>query len=230
MAGFQAVIDRGLVVSCQALADEPLHGANWMAAMAVAAAAGGASGIRANGPADIQAIRLAVRLPVIGLHKQRFPDSDIYITPTLATARSVAAAGAQVVALDATGRRRPGGESLSATIAALKEEFGVLVLADVATVAEGVAAVTSGADAVATTLAGYTEETSHLTGPHFALLQALVQSVPVPVLAEGGIWTPEEAALAVAAGAYAVVVGSAITRPQVITSRFRAAIDRQLSR
>ncbi len=210
----------GLIVSCQALPHEPLHGAEIMARMAVAAWQGGAAGIRANTPADIRAIRAAVPLPLIGLFKAG--DAEVYITPTLEHGRAVAAAGADIVALDATARPRPDGRALAGVIAALHTEFGVPIMADVSTLAEGVAAAAAGADLISTTLSGYTSYSPQTTVPDLALVAALAERVAVPVVAEGRISTPALARAALAAGAFAVVVGAAITRPQWITAQFVA--------
>jgi putative N-acetylmannosamine-6-phosphate epimerase len=213
-----------LIVSCQALADEPLHGAHIMARMAVAAREGGAVAIRANGPDDIRAIKRAVDLPVIGLYKDG--NSGVYITPTLRHARAVAKAGADVIALDATRRPRPDGSTLADLIAAIHHELDKPVLADVSTLDEGIAAQAAGAELVAPTLSGYTEYSSALYGPDLGLIRALADTLTVPVIAEGRIHTPDEARQALEAGAVAVVVGSAITRPQWITAQFAAAIQK----
>jgi N-acylglucosamine-6-phosphate 2-epimerase len=225
----------GLIVSCQALPGEPLFGAGMMAAMARAAVSAGAVAIRANGPEDIAAIRAEVSVPVIGLYKAEVSGFDVYITPTLEHALQVAAAGADIIALDATLRPHPHG-SLSAPmpqgqVAWLIDQVhlrtGLPVLADVATLREGQAAVTCGADFISTTLSGYTSGSPDQSGPDFDLLNALVAALApynIPVIAEGRIATPEQAAQALALGAHAVVVGGAITRPQVITARFMDAI------
>jgi N-acylglucosamine-6-phosphate 2-epimerase len=210
----------GLVVSCQALEDEPLHGAAIMAAMARAALAGGAVGIRANSPPDVAAIRAAVDLPLIGLYKESFPDCPVFITPTVTHALAIAGAGADILALDATLRPHPGGLAADEVIRQVKERTGRPVLADVATYAEGVAAWRAGADAVSTTLSGYTADSPRQDAPDFDLLRRLAEALPVPVIAEGRIAMPEQAAQALDLGAFAVVVGSAITRPQWITRRF----------
>lgn len=221
-----AVIARlrgGLIVSCQALPHEPLHGAEIMARMATAAWQGGAVGIRANTPADIRAIRAAVPLPLIGLYKAG--DAEVYITPTLEHARAVVEAGADIAALDATARPRPDGRTLPEVIAALHAEFGIPVMADVSTVEEGAAAVRAGADLVSTTLSGYTPYSPQSAAPDLALIAALARCVAAPVIAEGRISTPEMARAALEAGAFAVVVGAAITRPQWITAQFVAAMQ-----
>ncbi len=215
----------GLIVSCQALEDEPLHGSAMMAAMARAARMGGAAGIRANSPADIAAIRAAVDLPLIGLYKEALPGfEDVYITPTLAHAVAVADAGADIIALDATARPHPAGLDGPALTAAVRRATGLPVLADVSTYEEGVAAWQAGAEAVSTTLSGYTPYSPQQEGPDFDLIRRLAQSLPIPVIAEGRIQTPEQARQALKAGAFAVVVGGAITRPQLITRRFALAL------
>jgi putative N-acetylmannosamine-6-phosphate epimerase len=191
-----------------------------MAAMAKAAQVGGAKGIRANGPDDVAAIRRAVELPLIGLFKQFHPEAEVYITPTFDSARAVVKAGADIVALDATRRLRPGHVEVSVLISQIKGELGVPVLADISTLEEGIAAAQMGADFVATTLVGHTPYTRHRREFDIEFIRTLAQSIEVPVIAEGGIWSPDEALRALEAGALAVVVGSAITRPQLITERF----------
>lgn len=214
----------GLIVSCQALAHEPLHGSEIMARMAIAAQQGGAVGIRANSPEDIAAIRAAVSLPIIGLYKVNEPGYEVYITPRLAHARAVFAAGADLVAVDATARPHPEAIDGAAYIRLLKAHLPCPILADVATRDEGVAAAAAGADLVSTTLSGYTADSPQREAPDLDLVRALAACLSVPVIAEGRIHTPEQAAAALAAGAYAVVVGGAITRPQEITARFVRAL------
>lgn len=213
----------GLIVSCQALPHEPLYGAEIMARMAIAAVQGGARAIRANTPVDIQAIRQAVTLPIIGLYKDEMANYEVYITPTLAHAVAVAEAGADIIAIDATDRPRPAGD-LADFIAAIQRETSCLVMADISTVAEGVAAVGAGADLVGTTMSGYTSYSPQQVEPDLALVAQLVAQVDVPVLAEGRYHRPEQLAAALDQGATAVVVGGAITRPQEITARFVQAI------
>lgn len=227
-----AVIERlrgGLVVSCQALVGEPLFGPAIMARMAVAAYQGGAMGIRANSGPDIRAIREVVPLPLIGLVKRPYPDSPVVITPTLREAEEAVEAGADILALDATRRRRPGGTSLPELVAAIRARWNKPLLADVSTVEEGVEAVHLGFDLVATTLAGDVEGGGYDPyAPDFQLLERMVEAVAgrfgVPVVAEGRIWEPAQARRCLELGAFAVVVGSAITRPQCITRRFVAAL------
>lgn len=210
-----------LAVSCQARADNPLHGPAFMAAMAQAAEQGGALALRANGPADIAAIRAVSRLPIIGILKRwddRFP---VYITPDFASAEAIAAAGADIIALDATARPRDG-EPLDRLIARIRDELGKPVFADCATLEDGVRAAALGASYIATTLSGYTPETEarKVSGPDIALIEALAKAVSQPIIAEGRFEQPEQLELAFAAGAHAVVVGTAITNPREITRRF----------
>ncbi|MCW3475059.1 N-acetylmannosamine-6-phosphate 2-epimerase [Limobrevibacterium gyesilva] len=214
-----------LIVSCQARADNPLHGPAFMAAMARAAAQGGAGGIRADGPADVAAIRAVTTLPLIGLNKRWDEGFPVYITPDFAAARAVVQAGADIVALDATARPR-NGEPVATLIARIRGELGKPVLADIATLEQGVAARAWGADYVATTLSGYTEDTQGAEGPDLALVAALVRECGAKVIAEGRFDTPALVAQAFALGAHAVVVGTAITNPREITRRFAAAAPR----
>ncbi|MFI0938538.1 N-acetylmannosamine-6-phosphate 2-epimerase [Streptomyces sp. NPDC021020] len=213
-----------LVVSCQALPGEPLHGPVHMSAMARSAVMGGAAAVRVNGPDDVAAVRGAVDVPVIGLWKDGA--SGVYITPTLRHALAVAEAGADIVALDATSRPRGDGLGLAATVAAL-HAAGVLVMADVSTADEGVAAADAGADLVATTLSGYTGASTPgapAAGPNLDLVAALAARTRTPVVAEGRIASPAQAAAALAAGAHFVVVGGAITRPADLTRQFATAL------
>lgn len=210
------------MVSCQAREDNPLHGPRFMAAMAEAAVLGGAAGIRADGVADIAAIRERVAVPIIGINKVKV-EGGLFITPAAAGAREIIAAGATLVALDGTARPRPGGESLAAVVQAI-HEAGALALADIGTEADARYAVGCGADLVGTTLSGYTPDSPRQEAPDFDLLRRLVATIPVPVFAEGRIWTREQAAEAIALGAAFVVVGTAITNPTEITARFARAI------
>lgn len=216
-----------LVVSCQALENEPLHSPFIMAKMALAAAEGGAAGIRANSVVDIKAIRQQVALPVIGLIKRDYPDSEVFITPTLREVEELIAAAPEMIALDATQRPRPGGETLAQLVAAIRARWpALLLMADIASVEEALIAEQLGFDCVGTTLYGYTPQTKGHTLPEsdFAQLKAVLAAVAIPVIAEGNVDTPERAARCLALGAHAVVVGGAITRPQQITRRFTDAI------
>lgn len=225
--GITAKLPRGLIVSCQAASDEPLHGSQYMAAMARAAMQGGAVGIRANGPDDITAIRAVVDLPIIGLFKVDLPGYEIRITPTIEYAQQIADAGADIIALDGTARPHPGGFTAAELIAQVQKAIRRPVLADVSTLDEGLAAANAGADMVATTLSGYTSYSPVQVEPDFELIEGLVRKLQprgIPVIAEGRISTPSQAAQALAIGAHAVVVGSAITRPQWITAQFVEAL------
>jgi N-acylglucosamine-6-phosphate 2-epimerase len=215
-----ALLEGGLIVSCQAEAHEPLHGAAIMAAMAVAAAEGGAVGIRANGPEDIRAIRQAVDLPIIGILKVDLAEYEVRITPRLQDARHVAQAGADIVALDATARPRPDFESLADFIQAVRGQTGCPVMADISTFDEGIMAARAGADLVGTTLSGYTPYSRQEADPDMALVERLAGELDLPVIAEGKIATPAQARHALDLGAFAVVVGAAISRPQWITRQF----------
>ncbi|MEW2352309.1 putative N-acetylmannosamine-6-phosphate 2-epimerase [Spirillospora sp. NPDC029432] len=221
-----AALARGrLIVSCQAGQGHPLRDTAALTRMARSAVAGGAVAIRCGGVggvADVAAIAGAVDVPVIGLTKDG--TDGVFITPTVAAARAVVAAGARIVAADATFRPRPDGRPLGESIAAV-HEAGALFMADVATLEEGVAADAAGADIVATTLAGYTGPGPVPDGPDLDLVRALRRRLPAAVIvAEGRYHSPEAAAAALAAGATSVVVGTAITDPRWITSRFAAAL------
>ncbi|HET6986405.1 MAG TPA: putative N-acetylmannosamine-6-phosphate 2-epimerase [Kribbella sp.] len=216
-------LDRGtLVVSCQAGPGNPFHSPAAMALMAQAAEAGGAGAIRANGPFDIAAIRAVTSLPIIGLHKLGDP-AGVFITPTYESAVGLAAAGADLIALDGTLRPRPDRQRLVQQIRRIHDELGVPVLADVDTLDSGLAARDAGADLVATTLSGYTNGRTP-TGPDVELVRRLAAELDCPVVAEGRIRTPQDVRAACDAGAYAVVVGHAITDPMDITSRLVNAI------
>jgi N-acylglucosamine-6-phosphate 2-epimerase len=213
-----------LVVSCQALQDEPLHGSDVMGKMAKAACVGGASGIRANSAVDIEAIKGYVDLPIIGLVKRDYPQSDVYITATRKEADELIGAGVDIIAIDATDRPRPNGESLESLIAYLKAK-GQTIMADVSTFDEALKAVKLGVDCVSTTMSGYTPYSPQQCCPDFILLKRLVDTLQIPVFAEGRISTPEDVKRAMDIGAHAVVVGSAITRPQEITKKFVQSIQ-----
>jgi predicted NBD/HSP70 family sugar kinase/putative N-acetylmannosamine-6-phosphate epimerase len=194
-----------------------------MARFARAAVEGGAMGIRANGPDDVRAIRQAVKVPIIGIEKAQQDDGDILITPSFESARDLVAAGADLIALDCTAR----GERYGALerLRRIKADLGVPVFADIATVQEAVRAAEAGADAVLSTLRGYTPETRHVKAFEPAFIAELVRAVSVPVIAEGHIRTPEEVCAALNAGAFAIIVGTSITRPETITRGFVSALE-----
>ncbi|MFE7977456.1 N-acetylmannosamine-6-phosphate 2-epimerase [Streptomyces shenzhenensis] len=218
-------IQSGLVVSCQAAEGNPLRGPQYMAAMARAAATGGAVGLRAEGPDDVAAVAQATGLPVIGILKAANQGPDlVYITPTYADAALVVAAGASIVAADGTARPRPDGQDLATLIRRIHDELGVPVMADVDSLESGRYAEQAGADVLGTTLAGYTGTGTAPAGPDLELLAQLVHNSSLPVIAEGKFWTPEDVTQAFALGAHAVVIGTAITNPLAITRRFVAAV------
>ncbi|OJX43825.1 MAG: hypothetical protein BGO78_02350 [Chloroflexi bacterium 44-23] len=210
----------GLVVSCQAFPGEPFFGPQFMVEFAQCALEGGAVGIRANGPADVQAITNAVPLPVIGLYKIDLTGYTVRITPHLDAGIQIARAGAHIIALDATSRKHPGNISTSALIQSIQEQTNLPVLADISTFDEGLAAQDAGAQAVSTTLSGYTDYSPQQEEPDFDLIERLCTHLSIPVIAEGRISSPYEARKAFDLGAYAVIVGTAITRPQWIVSKF----------
>ncbi|MDO4912947.1 MAG: N-acetylmannosamine-6-phosphate 2-epimerase [Bifidobacteriaceae bacterium] len=211
-------IKGGLIVSCQAYPGEPLRHPETMAQFAMAAVQGGAVGIRCQGLADIQAIKGQVSVPVIGIWKDG--EEGVYITPTLRHARCCAAAGADIVAIDATRRPRPDGLSYADTVKALHDE-GILVMADCGSFADAQQAVEAQTDIISTTLSGYTGEREKTPGPDFELLEQMVKAFPqTPVICEGRIHTPAQLHEVMQMGAWAAVVGTAITHPTTITRWF----------
>jgi len=223
-----AAIKGKLVVSCQALDDEPLHSDFIMSRMALAAMQGGAAGIRANSVVDVQAIRATVTLPVIGIIKRDYPDSEVYITATMQEVDELMTAGPQMIALDATLHRRPGELQLLALVQKIRQKYpSLLLMADIASVEEAVNAESLGFDCIGTTLHGYTPETAgcKLWQDDFAFLRHILAECSAPIIAEGNVDTPEMAARCLTLGTHSVVVGGAITRPQQITQRFIEAIN-----
>lgn len=217
-----------LIVSCQALPEEPLHSSYIMGRMAVAAEMGGARGIRANTREDIAEIQKTVSLPIIGIVKRDYPDSKIYITPTMREVSELVEVGADIIAVDATCRLRPEGVSLDDFYREIREKYPEqLLMADCATVEEALHADELGFDFIGTTLVGYTEESAgmHIEEDDFKILRDIIAGVSHLVIAEGNINTPEKAKRVVELGAYAVVVGSIITRPQLITVPFAEALE-----
>ncbi len=223
----------GLIVSCQASRGEPLDSPEHILALSMSAINGGAIGLRLAGADNIGYVRQRTALPIVGLskspavsHNKRF--STVYITSTFNEAKLLGEAGADIIAFDATARPRPDDLTVAQLIDRIHKELGKLCWADASTLADGLAAAESGADVISTTLSGYTEETSGETsGPDFKLLEELCKQVNVPVVLEGRVWHPEEVIRALDLGAYAVVVGSAITRPQLITEKFVRAIQQR---
>ena len=212
-----------LIVSCQALPDEPLHSSFIMGRMALAATQGGASGIRAQSKEDILEIEKNTDLPIIGIVKRNYPDSDIYITPTKKEVDELLETRSEMIALDATDRPRPNGEKIEDLVKYIHEN-GRLAMADCSTYEECMEAERIGFDCVSTTLCGYTPYSEKFDGPNFPLMKKLVADLKVPLIAEGKINTPEDLKEALDLGCYCAVVGGAITRPKGITERFVEAI------
>lgn len=219
------IIKDKLIVSCQALEDEPLHSSFIMGKMANAAKIGGAVAIRAQGVEDIIEIKKVTNLPVIGIIKRNYEDSPIYITPTKKEIDELLTTKCEMIAIDATNRNRPNNENLEELINYIKSK-NVLVMADISNYEEAIKAYEYGVDCISTTLSGYTPYTKKLEGPDFDLIEKLVKELDIPIIAEGRINTPEELAKALSIGAYSAVVGSAITRPQLITEKFTKAISK----
>ena len=221
-------IKGGIIVSCQALKQEPLHSSYIMSRMAYAAMVGGAVGIRANGGEDIKRIKETVSLPVIGLVKALYDASSVYITPTLREAKEAIRAGADILAMDATDRKRPGIHDLKELAGEIRRMFpGTLLMGDVSKLSEGIYCEELGFDLVSTTLCGYTDETRGRKQPDLELMRALKEHLSVPVVAEGGIWTPEDVEEIMELGVHSIVIGTAITRPAEITKRFVKAAEKK---
>ena len=217
------MIKNKLIVSCQALPEEPLHYSFIMGRMAVAAKEGGASGIRANSKEDIIEIKKLVDLPVIGIVKRDYPNNGVYITPTIKEVDELVLANADIIAVDATSSIRPGGIDLKTFFDEIKSKYpNQKLMADCSTVDEAVYADELGFDYIGTTLVGYTKQSEHLKIEEndFEIIRDILSQVKNPVIAEGNIDTPQKAKRVLELGCYSVVVGSIITRPQVITKRF----------
>lgn len=222
-------VKHNLIVSCQALDDEPLHSSFIMSKLALAAAQGGASGIRANSVADINAIKQEVTLPVVGIIKRNYPDSAVFITATTKEIDELATTNCEMIALDATCRVRPQGQTLAEIVNYTRETYpNVLLMADVATIEDVKIANTLGFDCISSTLIGYTEESKNdaVAANDFAILKGMLAVSDLPLIAEGNIDTPEKAKRVLALGLHSVVVGGAITRPQLITEKFAHAIKK----
>jgi N-acylglucosamine-6-phosphate 2-epimerase len=209
-----------LIVSCQAAEGDPMDDLDTLRRMAASVLRGGASGLRAEGVERIRAFRAMTEVPIVGIIKKYDASGEVYITPDFASAQAVSGAGADIVALDCTTRRLREVEPWPELIARIHGELGRVVMADIATVEEAVAAEGGGADAVASTLYGYTAETAGARTISWELIAGMVARVKVPVIVEGHVTRPDEVRRALEMGACAVAVGSAITRPQTITERF----------
>ncbi len=217
-----------LIVSCQALPEEPLHSSFIMGRMALAAKQGGAGGIRANTKADIAEIKEQVDLPIIGIVKRNYPDCGVYITSTMAEVDELMEIEPEIIAVDATGAARPQGVSLSAFFKAVKEKYPEQkLMADCSTIEEAVYADQLGFDFIGTTMVGYTAQSKGLKieANDFEIIRTILETVTHPVIAEGNINSPEKAKRVIELGCYAVVVGSSITRPQLITKSYADAVN-----
>lgn len=217
-----------LIVSCQALPQEPLHSPFIMGRMALAAKQGGARGIRANTKEDIAEIRKNVDLPVIGIVKRDYEDSVIYITPTMKEIEELMEVKPEIIAMDATISKRPGGKDIDTFFREVKGRYpDQLFMADCSTVEEALHADELGFDFIGTTLVGYTQQSKgdHIEADDFKILREILKGAKHRVIAEGNIDTPEKAKRVIELGAYSVVVGSIITRPQLITKRFAKALE-----
>lgn len=214
----------GLIVSCQGLEYEPMHSSFIMGRFARAALEGGAVGIRANTVEDIREIKKNVSLPIIGIIKRDYPDSEVYITPTMAEVDELMAEGVDILAIDATHRPRPNGLTLEEQVKQIRAKYHVLLMADTSDYEEAVEAERLGFDFIGTTMRSYTSYTAGIAIPDMAHLERLVHTLHTPIIAEGGINEPKELRAVLDAGAFCAVVGGAITRPQNITRRFVDAI------
>jgi N-acylglucosamine-6-phosphate 2-epimerase len=215
---------RSLIVSCQAPPGDPLDDVDALRRIAASAVKGGARGLRANGVECVKAFRRDTGVPVIGIQKRRIAN-EVSITPDFASAKSIAEAGADIIALDCSSNRSATAEPWQDVLRRIHAEIGKPVLADIATFEESIAVQDAGVDAVATTLYGFTRETSGYRAVNWELVARLIKVLRVPLIVEGHISRPEEAAKAIELGAYAVVVGAAITRPESIAARFAAALQ-----
>lgn len=218
-------IKGGLIVSCQARVGWAMYGTSIMAAFATAAKEGGAVGIRATGKDNLLAIKEKVDLPLIGINKQFRDDCEVYITPTYESAVEILEVGIEIIALDATKRARPNGENIKDIVLKIKQNYpDVLVMGEISTLEEAKYADTLGFDILSTTLSGYTSESSHITSVNLKLIEDIAAFTNTPIIAEGKIETPNEARMALESGAHSVVVGTSITRPEILTKRFATEV------
>ena len=225
---FKEQVEKKLIVSCQALEDEPLHSSFIMGRMALAAKKGGAAAIRANTVEDIKEIRKNVDLPIIGIIKKDYPDSEIYITTTIKEVDKLAAIDVDVIAIDATNRKRPNDKTLEEFYKEIREKYPkIKLMADCSTVDEAIFADKLGFDFIGTTLVGYSKESQgdKIEANDFEIIRKIIKNCKHPVIAEGNIDTPDKAKRVLELGAYTVVVGGAITRPQNIAKKFADEID-----
>lgn len=221
---FPASLKNKLIVSCQALPGDPLDHTDTLRRIAVSVLRGGAGGLRANGAEHVSAFRQETALPIIGISKH-FANSSPLITPDFASARAIAQAGADIIGLDCTASRPAFMEPWPELVSRIQSELGKPALADISTLDEALAAEQAGAAAVATTMFGYTPETAGNRSVDWALVEQLVKHLSIPVILEGHVREPEEARRAFHCGAFAVVIGAAITQPRSITARFLQALE-----
>jgi len=212
-----------LIVSCQAPPGDPLDNVDTLRRLAISAVRGGAGGLRANGVENIEVFRQETNVPIIGIQKRKIGD-EVSITPDFVAANSISEAGADIIALDCTTNRLAAAEPWPELIRRIHGEICKPVLADIASFEDALTAQEAGADAVATTLYGFTPETAQFRSVNWELIERLLGRLRVPLIVEGHITQPEEVKRALDLGAFAVVVGSAITRPEAITARFVKAI------
>lgn len=213
-----------LIVSCQALEDEPLYSSFIMGKMALAATQAGAGGIRANTISDIKEIKKNTNLPIIGIIKRNYGNCNVYITPTIKEVDELVEEGVDIIAIDSTRRQRPDNVELECFVKNIKEKYpNQIVMGDISNVDEAVYSEKIGVDIVGTTLCGYTYYTKG-DNP-LNTLQEVLKAVKIPVIAEGNLDTPEKAKKSIQMGALAVVVGGAITRPKQIAEKFIKAIE-----
>ncbi len=221
----------GLIVSCQALQTEPLYSSYIMSRMAFAAEEGGAVGIRANTPEDIIEIRKTVKLPVIGLYKVDYPDSEIYITPTMKEVDALMEAGPDMIAMDATDRLRPDGVKLEDFFREVKEKYPeMLFMADCSCYEDARRAQELGFDVAGTTMRGYTKATEGIAIPDYEMVHQMTHELSIPIIAEGGVWEVGQLKRIFREPVLAAVIGTAITRPREITKRFVQAIREEQDR
>lgn len=220
---FPATLKNTLIVSCQAMPGDPLDNTDTLRRIALSVLRGGAGGLRANGADCIAAFRKETSVPIIGIFK-RFAGGKPDITPNFASAKSISDAGADVIGLDCSAGRFPTSEPWRPLLSRIQQELCRPVLADIASLDEALTAEQAGADAVATTMFGYTTETAGQSSINWKLVEQLVKSIRVPVILEGHVRQPEEVRRAFDFGIFAVVAGAAITQPESITARFVAGI------
>lgn len=221
-------LNKGLIVSCQALDDEPLHSSFIMGRMALAAKMAGASGIRANTVSDIKEIKENVDLPIIGIIKKDYDNSDVYITPTIDEIDALVNCGVEIIATDATNMKRPKNDGIEDFYKEIRSKYpDIKLMADCSTVEEAVFADKLGFDFIGTTLVGYTPQSKgdHIDADDFKILREIIEKCKHPIIAEGNIDSPEKAKRVLELGAFTVVVGGAITRPQNIAKKFVDCID-----